>query len=49
MRNQALGQSPMALFGRALDQAERMLIAVTVDFEGGDQHRFVANMQASTG
>ena len=34
------------IFGRPLDQAERMLIAVAVDAEGGDQHQVVANMQA---
>jgi hypothetical protein len=34
------------IFGRPLDQAERMLIAVVIDAEGGDQHQVVANMQA---
>jgi hypothetical protein len=34
------------IFGRALDQAERMLIAVPIDAEGGDQHEVVADMQA---
>jgi hypothetical protein len=34
------------VFGRPLDQAERMLIAVAVDAEGGDQYQVVANMQA---
>jgi hypothetical protein len=34
-----------ALFSRrALDQAERMLIAVPIDAEGGDQHQVVADM-----
>ena len=33
------------IFGRPLDQAERMLIAVAIDAEGGDQHQVVANMQ----
>ena len=34
------------IFGRPLDQAERMLIAVAVDAEDGDQYQIVANMQA---
>jgi hypothetical protein len=34
------------IFGRPLDQAERMLIAVPVDAEGGDQYQLVADMQA---
>jgi hypothetical protein len=34
------------IFGRPLDQAERMLIAAAVDAERGDQHQVVANIQA---
>ena len=34
------------IFGRPLDQAKRMPIAVAIDAEGGDQHQVVANMQA---
>ena len=34
--------------GQDWTEWERMLIAVAIDAEGGDQHQVVANMQAIT-
>jgi hypothetical protein len=39
-------QGRSATFHSALDQAERMLIAVPIDAKGGDQHQVLANVQA---